>query len=74
MPGVAWVGTAGIGVAAAAVEYIDEPALCPDGGAAAAGILPAVLGDGSRYLPQRPDSLPIPRWSTPTAVSPTCRN
>jgi len=27
MPGVAWVGTAGIGVAASGVEYIDEPAL-----------------------------------------------
>ena len=27
MPGVAWVGTAGIGVAAGGVEYIDEPAL-----------------------------------------------
>jgi small ligand-binding sensory domain FIST len=27
MPGVAWVGTAGIGVAASGVEYFDEPAL-----------------------------------------------
>jgi small ligand-binding sensory domain FIST len=27
MPGVAWVGTAGVGVAASGVEYIDEPAL-----------------------------------------------
>jgi len=27
LPGVAWVGTAGIGVAASGVEYIDEPAL-----------------------------------------------
>jgi len=27
MPGVAWVGTAGIGVAASGVEYIDQPAL-----------------------------------------------
>ena len=27
MPGVAWVGTAGFGVAASGVEYIDEPAL-----------------------------------------------
>ena len=27
MPGVAWVGTAGVGVAAGGVEYIDEPAL-----------------------------------------------
>jgi small ligand-binding sensory domain FIST len=27
MPGVAWVGTAGIGVAASGIEYIDEPAL-----------------------------------------------
>ncbi len=27
MPGVAWVGTAGIGVSASGVEYIDEPAL-----------------------------------------------
>ena len=27
LPGVAWVGTAGIGVAASGVEYFDEPAL-----------------------------------------------
>jgi len=27
MPGVDWVGTAGVGVAASGVEYIDEPAL-----------------------------------------------
>ena len=27
LPGVAWVGTVGIGVAASGVEYIDEPAL-----------------------------------------------
>ena len=27
MPGVAWIGTAGIGVAASGVEYFDEPAL-----------------------------------------------
>jgi len=27
LPGVAWVGTAGVGVAASGVEYIDEPAL-----------------------------------------------
>jgi small ligand-binding sensory domain FIST len=27
LPGVAWVGTTGIGVAASGVEYIDEPAL-----------------------------------------------
>ena len=26
-PGVAWVGTVGVGVAASGVEYIDEPAL-----------------------------------------------
>ena len=26
-PGVAWVGASGIGVAASAVEYFDEPAL-----------------------------------------------
>jgi small ligand-binding sensory domain FIST len=26
-PGVAWVGTAGVGVAASGIEYIDEPAL-----------------------------------------------
>ncbi len=27
LPGVAWVGTAGVGVAASGIEYIDEPAL-----------------------------------------------
>jgi small ligand-binding sensory domain FIST len=27
LPGVAWVGTVGVGVAASGVEYIDEPAL-----------------------------------------------
>ncbi|RQS68659.1 hypothetical protein DID96_18920 [Burkholderia sp. Bp8963] len=27
LPGVAWVGTAGVGVSASGVEYIDEPAL-----------------------------------------------
>jgi small ligand-binding sensory domain FIST len=27
LPGVAWVGTAGVGVAATGIEYIDEPAL-----------------------------------------------
>ena len=26
-PGVAWVGTVGVGVAASGVEYIDEPAV-----------------------------------------------
>jgi len=36
MPGVAWVGTAGVGVAASGVEYIDEPALVLMVGAAAA--------------------------------------
>jgi len=27
LPGVAWVGTVGVGVAASGIEYIDEPAL-----------------------------------------------
>ncbi|TDN61280.1 FIST N-terminal domain-containing protein [Paraburkholderia sp. BL10I2N1] len=27
LPGIAWVGTAGVGVAASGIEYIDEPAL-----------------------------------------------
>ena len=27
LPGVAWVGTAGVGVAASGIEYFDEPAL-----------------------------------------------
>ena len=44
LPGVAWVGTVGIGVAASGVEYIDEPALVLMVAPLAARIVPAVLG------------------------------
>jgi small ligand-binding sensory domain FIST len=73
LPGVAWVGTVGVGVAASGVEYINEPALvlmiarCR---AHRSGCSRAC----SRCRRHRPDSWPIARWSMPKAARPPCRS
>ena len=72
-PGVAWVGTVGVGVAASGVEYIDEPALV-----LMIAPLPRQsfrLFSGVQPLPPHlQDSLRMPRRSTPKAARPTCRS
>src|ERR1700736_1087224 len=63
LPGVAWVGTVGVGVAASGVEYINEPALV---------LMVAPLPRASFRLFS--GSWPIPRWFMPRAARPTCRS
>ena len=65
-PGVAWVGTVGVGVCASGVEYFDEPALVLMLADAAARAVSRLLRRAplSRIEPER-------RWCMPTAPRPT---
>ena len=72
-PGLAWVGTVGVGVAASGMEYIDEPALVlmiaplpRESFRLFSGLQPC--------LRHRPASRLMPRRSMPKAARPTCRS
>jgi small ligand-binding sensory domain FIST len=61
MPGVAWVGTAGIGVSASGVEYIDEPAL-------ALMVAPLDRGSFRLFSGRRPLPAPSSGFAAHTAL------